>query len=143
MPATYSSRDWTCTACSHVNFRKRERCERCAANKPRASAAAPPAREPGDWDCPGCGALVFKRRDRCIKCGRARPAPADSDGGAAAASDAGTCVVCLVERRTHVCLPCMHACLCAACAPALAPGTVAGACPMCRTVLTEIKRFYE
>jgi len=134
--AFYGSRDWTCTGCRHVNFRRRERCEDCGRAKPAAPAPAAP--EAGDWTCAACGASNFKRRTHCFKCGQAGAgAPAASSSSS---SDDKSCLICLEAPRTHVVLPCMHAHFCGACAAGLAPGT---ACPSCRTPIAEVKRFFN
>ena len=46
------------------------------------------------------------------------------------------CVVCWERRREVACYPCMHVCLCAACAGA------ADACPMCRRPVEDVFRVF-
>lgn len=53
----------------------------------------------------------------------------------------GSCVVCLARTHTlHACVPCGHACLCTACARALATHR---RCPMCRKQCTQFIQLYE
>jgi len=64
--------------------------------------------------------------------------------GQAVADDLGPadedihCVICLQKESTHVLVPCGHLCLCADCAPNIAPGT----CPLCRETCAMAVRVY-
>jgi hypothetical protein len=49
-----------------------------------------------------------------------------------------SCVVCLVEPRSHVFIPCMHVCVCEVCAMAIGDGL----CPLCRTEYSAVTRVY-
>lgn len=86
--------DWNCRTCNHLNFMRRESCQRCT--EPRSTSAAvdyaaaaafniAPSRatsspfafttgpdvRPGDWYCTlaNCGAHNFASRSSCFKCG--------------------------------------------------------------------------
>ncbi|XP_051137500.1 uncharacterized protein LOC127255804 [Andrographis paniculata] len=80
--------DWNCRACHHLNFQRRESCQRCGDPRPPAgdfyggrgiagASAFPftgPDVRPGDWYCalPNCGAHNFASRSSCFKCGVAK-----------------------------------------------------------------------
>eukprot|EP01094_Clydonella_sp_ATCC50884_P028763 TRINITY_DN8747_c0_g1_i1.p1 TRINITY_DN8747_c0_g1~~TRINITY_DN8747_c0_g1_i1.p1 ORF type:complete len:421 (+),score=99.55 TRINITY_DN8747_c0_g1_i1:89-1264(+) len=55
---------------------------------------------------------------------------------AAVRAEAALCVVCFVEPKSHVLLPCGHICLCGTCASALAY------CPLCRAGVDSVHRVY-
>ena len=57
------------------------------------------------------------------------------------ASDAEQCVVCLVEAKSHLCVPCGHMCLCAGCVDAA--DAVTNGCPICRVAVREIVRVFK
>ncbi|EPS67945.1 hypothetical protein M569_06829 [Genlisea aurea] len=84
--------DWNCRACHHLNFQRRESCQRCGELKPggapdygggfgvRGSSVGGgaavfgftgPDVRPGDWYCGigNCGAHNFANRSSCFKCG--------------------------------------------------------------------------
>lgn len=80
--------DWNCRSCNHLNFQRRESCQRCT--EPRASSGGEygissfggrsgggsygfitgPDVRPGDWYCSvaNCGAHNFASRSSCFKC---------------------------------------------------------------------------
>jgi len=58
--------------------------------------------------------------------------------GMAPADEDMHCVICLEKERTHVLVPCGHLCLCADCAPNIAPGT----CPLCREACAMAVKVY-
>ncbi|KAG0484575.1 hypothetical protein HPP92_008654 [Vanilla planifolia] len=72
--------DWTCRSCQHLNFSRRDSCQRCG--EPREFAGFGSGRggsgssfgftgadvRPGDWYCQ-CGAHNFASRSSCFKCG--------------------------------------------------------------------------
>ncbi|KAA0064949.1 putative RNA-binding protein C17H9.04c [Cucumis melo var. makuwa] len=79
--------DWNCRSCNHLNFQRRDSCQRCG--DPRADfgggsygggrvggsssfgfTTGPDVR-PGDWYCTvaNCGAHNFSSRSICFKCG--------------------------------------------------------------------------
>ncbi|XP_047329176.1 transcription initiation factor TFIID subunit 15b-like [Impatiens glandulifera] len=88
--------DWNCRSCFHLNFQRRESCQRCgnpklaiavdhyggsnfigirnaaaaAVSSPFGFAIGPDVR-PGDWYCAvgNCGAHNFASRSSCFKCG--------------------------------------------------------------------------
>jgi hypothetical protein len=75
---------------------------------------------------------------------------ADGDKKPAASADAADddddddkmCVVCLVERKDHVFVPCGHVCACAGCVSQIR-NTESHVCPMCRAPFTAaIGTFY-
>ncbi|KAF5739107.1 zinc finger family protein [Tripterygium wilfordii] len=76
--------DWNCRSCQHLNFQRRDSCQRCG--DPRSGVdfgAFGGARggssfgltgsdvRPGDWYCTAgnCGAHNFASRSSCFKCG--------------------------------------------------------------------------
>ncbi|KAL1301026.1 RNA-binding protein involved in heterochromatin assembly dri1 [Arachis hypogaea] len=82
--------DWNCRTCNHLNFQRRESCQRCG--EPRGVGAGAggdyggafggrgsssfgfttgPDVRPGDWYCTvgNCGAHNFASRSSCFKCG--------------------------------------------------------------------------
>ncbi|KDO61683.1 hypothetical protein CISIN_1g039618mg [Citrus sinensis] len=88
--------DWNCRSCNHLNFQRRDSCQRCG--EPRAGdrsgdygsfggrgsssfgfSTGPDVR-PGDWYCSvgNCGAHNFASRSSCFKCGATKD---DSAGG--------------------------------------------------------------
>ncbi|KAL1224287.1 hypothetical protein V5N11_034427 [Cardamine amara subsp. amara] len=82
--------DWNCRSCSHLNFQRRDSCQRCREPRPSSistdllssfggrpvgssfgfNAAGPDVR-PGDWYCSlgNCGTHNFANRSSCFKCG--------------------------------------------------------------------------
>lgn len=73
--------DWMCGACQHINFKKREACQRCGcpkyATEAEVSAYAAHKTEvmqAGDWYCGGmnCGAHNYASRTTCYRCGAAK-----------------------------------------------------------------------
>ncbi|XP_009129959.1 uncharacterized RNA-binding protein C17H9.04c-like [Brassica rapa] len=83
--------DWNCLSCSHLNFQRRESCQRCREPRPRSItdlvsgfASRPisnafafntgPDVRPGDWYCNlgNCGTHNFASRSSCFKCGAAK-----------------------------------------------------------------------
>lgn len=69
--------DWMCPACQHLNFKKRESCQRCSCPKfasgAEVSSYAVHKTEmlAGDWYCGGmnCGAHNYASRHTCYRCG--------------------------------------------------------------------------
>ncbi|XP_052210213.1 RNA-binding protein involved in heterochromatin assembly dri1-like [Diospyros lotus] len=79
--------DWNCRACQHLNFQRRDSCQRC--QEPRSGErggdygsfggrgsssfgfSTGPDVRPGDWYCSAgnCGAHNFASRSSCFKCG--------------------------------------------------------------------------
>ncbi|XP_073158799.1 RNA-binding protein involved in heterochromatin assembly dri1-like isoform X2 [Henckelia pumila] len=87
--------DWLCPACQHLNFKKRDPCQRCGCPK-NATAVDVSSYSilqrtepmPGDWYCGGlnCGAHNYASRTSCYRCG----SPKDCCGyGAGAIASAG------------------------------------------------------
>ncbi|KAK6945066.1 Zinc finger, RanBP2-type [Dillenia turbinata] len=69
-----SDGDWLCSACQHVNFKKRDACQKCTYPRhggvdvslyksKRTEVLA------GDWFCAHCGAHNFASRSTCFRCG--------------------------------------------------------------------------
>ncbi|PKA53776.1 DNA primase large subunit [Apostasia shenzhenica] len=69
--------DWNCRSCQHLNFSRRDTCQRCG--DPRIGgggggehlAGVRPETvdvKPGDWYC-SCGVHNFASRSSCFKCG--------------------------------------------------------------------------
>ncbi|KAL8166466.1 hypothetical protein V2J09_007965 [Rumex salicifolius] len=81
--------DWNCRSCNHLNFQRRDSCQRCGDARSagadfsafRATAfpsfggaagySSGPDVRPGDWYCAvgNCGAHNFASRSTCFKCG--------------------------------------------------------------------------
>ncbi|KMT16812.1 hypothetical protein BVRB_2g042990 [Beta vulgaris subsp. vulgaris] len=87
--------DWNCRSCSHLNFQRRDSCQRCgdirpdgrgggggggdfgssfggrSGGSPFGGGFAGPDVRPGDWYCSigNCGAHNFASRSSCFKCG--------------------------------------------------------------------------
>lgn len=88
--------DWNCRSCQHLNFQRRDSCQRCGEPRPggergggeygisfgsRAGGSSSfggfstgPDVRPGDWYCTvgNCGAHNFASRSSCFKCGTAK-----------------------------------------------------------------------
>lgn len=76
--------NWTCLACSNVNFAKRDMCNRCTALKPLdvveypmtqplvtslvTHRGPPVAGVDGNWACPQCQNINFAHRSSCNRC---------------------------------------------------------------------------
>ncbi|KAL8537009.1 hypothetical protein ACS0TY_012262 [Phlomoides rotata] len=89
--------DWNCRSCQHLNFQRRDSCQRCGDPRPGergdfgnfggrgggSFAFTGPDVRPGDWYCSGgnCGAHNFASRSSCFKCGALKD---DINGGAGA-----------------------------------------------------------
>lgn len=77
--------DWMCGACQHINFKKREACQRCGFSKyggqVEASAYGYNSNTnrtevlAGDWYCQAmnCGAHNYASRTSCFRCGAQKP----------------------------------------------------------------------
>ncbi|KAL5729522.1 hypothetical protein ACHQM5_002462 [Ranunculus cassubicifolius] len=92
--------DWNCRSCQHLNFSRRDSCQRCGDPRSGGSGAVEFGGfgvrggsssfgfssgsdvRPGDWYCSAgnCGAHNFASRSSCFKCG-AFPATGGFDGG--------------------------------------------------------------
>ncbi|KAG2691533.1 hypothetical protein I3760_08G013000 [Carya illinoinensis] len=88
--------DWNCRSCNHLNFQRRDSCQRCG--EPRAAERGDygsfggsssfrfnnnttgPDVRPGDWYCTigNCGTHNFASRSSCFKCGASKD---ESSGG--------------------------------------------------------------
>lgn len=75
---SYPGGDWMCSACQHVNFKRRDACQRCGYPKfggPDTSTYGSINRNTealaGDWFCTAmsCGAHNYASRSTCYKCG--------------------------------------------------------------------------
>ena len=60
---------------------------------------------------------------------------------APAVEEEALCVVCMDAPKNHVVLPCLHQCLCAACAQQLQEQG-AQSCPVCRTPIERIGQVF-
>lgn len=69
--------DWNCRCCQHLNFGRRDTCQRCGETRVGAAVCGGgdllrPAGmmevKPGDWYC-ACGVHNFASRQSCFKCG--------------------------------------------------------------------------
>ncbi|KAF7843283.1 putative RNA-binding protein C17H9.04c-like [Senna tora] len=78
--------DWNCRSCQHLNFQRRDSCQRCGDSKygdridfggfgtrvgPSFGFSSGSDVRPGDWYCAAgnCGAHNFASRSSCFKCG--------------------------------------------------------------------------
>ncbi|XP_031103538.1 transcription initiation factor TFIID subunit 15b-like [Ipomoea triloba] len=83
--------DWNCRSCQHLNFQRRDSCQRCGEPRPGGDRGGDygsfggmrggggssfggltgPDVRPGDWYCAvgHCGAHNFASRSSCFKCG--------------------------------------------------------------------------
>ncbi|CAA0817483.1 Ran BP2/NZF zinc finger-like superfamily protein [Striga hermonthica] len=87
--------DWNCRSCQHLNFQRRDSCQRCGDPRPGAAGdyggrmGSPfglitgPDVRPGDWYCSvgNCGAHNFASRSSCFKCGALKDDAASGGGG--------------------------------------------------------------
>ncbi|KAJ8751890.1 hypothetical protein K2173_026101 [Erythroxylum novogranatense] len=84
--------DWNCRSCQHLNFQRRDSCQRCGGPRPsergdfygsfggRSGGSSSfvfntgPDVRPGDWYCTvgNCGAHNFAIRSSCYKCGASK-----------------------------------------------------------------------
>ncbi|KAG8372716.1 hypothetical protein BUALT_Bualt12G0095600 [Buddleja alternifolia] len=89
--------DWMCGACQHVNFQKRDSCQRCScpryATPGDVSAYANALMQKtqvlaGDWYCVAlnCGAHNYASRNSCYRCGASKDIYDCAAYGAAAAA---------------------------------------------------------
>ncbi|RWW52873.1 hypothetical protein BHE74_00040691 [Ensete ventricosum] len=89
--------DWTCRSCQHLNFSRRDSCQRCSDSRPSSDrseyASFGGSRiggssfgfsgsdvRPGDWYC-SCGAHNFASRSSCFKCCASKEDLAVGGGG--------------------------------------------------------------
>ncbi|XP_010520646.1 PREDICTED: transcription initiation factor TFIID subunit 15 [Tarenaya hassleriana] len=100
--------DWNCRSCHHLNFQRRDTCQRCNEPRPGSGGAdfaggfggrygggggssfgfnTGPDVRPGDWYCSvgSCGAHNFASRSSCFKCGASK----DESSGSNSAFDGG------------------------------------------------------
>ncbi|KAE8710967.1 Ran BP2/NZF zinc finger-like superfamily protein isoform 3 [Hibiscus syriacus] len=82
--------DWNCRSCQHLNFQRRESCQRCGefrsadhfGGRGGSSFGFTTGSDvrPGDWYCTAgnCGTHNFASRSSCFKCGAFKD---DSAGG--------------------------------------------------------------
>ena len=61
---------------------------------------------------------------------------------APAVEEEALCVVCMDERKQHVMMPCMHMCVCEACAQRLLDAQTPPLCPVCRTPVEQTTRVF-
>lgn len=94
--------DWNCRSCQHLNFQRREWCQRCGefklgaelgvfGGRGRANSSSyggvanSPGSDvrPGDWYCGvgNCGTHNFANRSSCFKCGAFKDESAAAAGG--------------------------------------------------------------
>ncbi|XP_073031924.1 RNA-binding protein involved in heterochromatin assembly dri1-like [Primulina eburnea] len=90
--------DWNCRSCHHLNFQRRDSCQRCGDPRPgergdyggrggtNLYAFTGPDVRPGDWYCSvgNCGAHNFASRSSCFKCGAVKD---EASGGGGSAFD--------------------------------------------------------
>lgn len=94
--------DWNCRSCNHLNFQRRESCQRCGEGRSGGDQRGDygsfggrggggssfgfttgPDVRPGDWYCSlgNCGAHNFASRSSCYKCGASKDESSGSSGG--------------------------------------------------------------
>ncbi|KZV36496.1 protein with unknown function [Dorcoceras hygrometricum] len=93
--------DWNCRSCHHLNFQRRDSCQRCGDPRPgergdygggfggRGGSSfgfTGPDVRPGDWYCSigNCGAHNFASRSSCFKCGAVKD---EASGGGGSSFD--------------------------------------------------------
>lgn len=101
--------DWNCRSCQHLNFQRRDSCQRCGDMKhgsiggggvgvyggrgsminPSVYGFTGPDVRPGDWYCSigNCGAHNFASRSSCFKCGVFKDDLASSGGNGGSGFD--------------------------------------------------------
>ncbi|XP_042446177.1 ranBP2-type zinc finger protein At1g67325-like isoform X2 [Zingiber officinale] len=93
--------DWTCRSCQHLNFSRRDSCQRCSDPRPTGGDRSSDFFSfgsggggrggssfgfigsdvrPGDWYC-SCGAHNFASRSSCFKCASLKEDSAVGSGG--------------------------------------------------------------
>ncbi|KAF7806364.1 zinc finger Ran-binding domain-containing protein 2-like isoform X1 [Senna tora] len=86
---SYPGGDWMCGACQHVNFKRRDTCQRCGYPKfgghdPSSYGSINRNTDAlaGDWFCTvmNCGAHNYASRSSCFKCGTLKDDYAGSGG---------------------------------------------------------------
>ncbi|XP_050213196.1 RNA-binding protein involved in heterochromatin assembly dri1 [Mercurialis annua] len=82
--------DWNCRLCQHLNFQRRELCQRCGEARDHYGISfggsssfgfsTGPDVRPGDWYCSfaNCGTHNFASRSTCFKCGASKDEPASA-----------------------------------------------------------------
>ncbi|KAK3029107.1 hypothetical protein RJ639_039251, partial [Escallonia herrerae] len=91
-----SSGDWMCGSCQHLNFKKRDACQRCRFPKyggsPDMSSYGVNQTEvlAGDWYCSAmnCGAHNYASRTSCFRCGASKDDYCAYGGGMIGSYDA-------------------------------------------------------
>ncbi|XP_052181069.1 uncharacterized protein LOC127794178 isoform X2 [Diospyros lotus] len=81
--------DWVCSSCQHINFKKRDSCQRCSCSKfgggTDVSSYGLNRTEPlaGDWYCNAmnCGAHNYASRTICYRCGATKDDYSGFGGG--------------------------------------------------------------
>ncbi|XP_008378314.3 transcription initiation factor TFIID subunit 15-like isoform X1 [Malus sylvestris] len=94
--------DWNCRSCNHLNFQRRDSCQRCGDPKSGERVeygsfgtgrggggggsygfTTGPDVRPGDWYCTvgNCAAHNFASRSSCFKCGAAKDELSSGGGG--------------------------------------------------------------
>ncbi|KAJ7956655.1 Ran-binding zinc finger protein [Quillaja saponaria] len=73
---SWTGGDWMCGACQHLNFKKRDACQRCGYPKfggpdPAAYGYNRTEVMAGDWYCTAmnCGSHNYASRSSCYRCG--------------------------------------------------------------------------
>ncbi|WCJ40598.1 Ran BP2/NZF zinc finger-like superfamily protein [Euphorbia peplus] len=93
--------DWNCRSCQHLNFQRRDSCQRCGDSRSGTGGSGADFGgfggrvgssfgfstgsdvRPGDWYCTAgnCGAHNFASRASCFKCGVYKDDPGAGTGG--------------------------------------------------------------
>lgn len=66
----------------------------------------------------------------------------DTKGDTVTIKEASDCCVCLSVKSTHAVVPCMHVCLCEACANKMKGKNVGKKCPLCKRKCTSINKLW-
>jgi hypothetical protein len=77
--------------------------------------------------------------DDAPKCGDKKPAASAENTGE---DDDRMCVVCLVERKDQIFVPCFHLCACEGCADEI-KNTENPTCPMCRAPFASVNKVFS
>ena len=81
--------------------------------------------------------------DKWDKLRRQKGKPLEGQPASAAEGVDLDCVVCLDERKSHVCMPCGHVCMCGACAESVVKSRGKdGTCPMCHKKVDDCIRVF-
>jgi hypothetical protein len=166
LPAENPNHQWHCGFCAQRNLANTQRCNSCGAAKNMSIRHANIGSERQRWNCQVCTFEgIHWDSTHCEICSQPRGTPAleitqhgdnnqmiltpaaapppppviaqedsKSDG-----HDDHTCIICFVNPRSHLFVPCFHLVSCADCIQNFRCGNL---CPVCRTQIIEMKQVY-